>query len=64
MLPVLNGLIRHFYINITKLVVALAYLFKSEMRLSYLDQDKDIMINFVKDVHYIYSENSMLRGMH
>jgi hypothetical protein len=65
MLPVFNGFMRQvFYVNITKLVVALEYLLNREIKVNYIDQVKDILKHFVKEAQAIYPENIMLSGMH
>ena len=44
MLPAFNGFMRvKFYVNITKLVVALEYLLNKEVKESYLEQIKQII---------------------
>ena len=65
LLPSVNGFMRvKFYVNITKLVVALEYLLNRELRESNLEQVKQILRMFVKEVNEIYPENIMLSGMH
>jgi hypothetical protein len=65
MLPVFDSFMPEiYYVNITRLVVALEYLLKRELKESHLKQVSQIMKMFVEEVQEIYPENIMLSGMH
>jgi hypothetical protein len=65
MLPIFYDLMEaRFYINITKLVVAVEFLLNREILKENLSIVKNILIDFVQEVEEIYPKNIMLSGMH